>query len=473
MAYLMIQNPVKSIPSVELMRMLGASSSRGNAGRIGQFGSGFPYSLALLARTFDEKGNRLLLGTKICLGKDVYTFEIVDHDVRDSSGNRSTQYEIRMKKQNGASWDLNIDVTFGVVDWRDVKLAVREFVSNAIDGTYEYGGKPANDVVVDATIPDEGRMTRAKEGFVRIYIPVNDDIQAYVDELPKYFRCLQPGYDPSRSVLLNTDGGPARIYRKGVLVGSFGKQSLFHYNINDIQINESRIVDEYTARHACAEAIINSKNVNVITKFMSYRIQPSRSDDCFENRLYIDYMSRDNVREESLDTIMTACTNVVGHRVVCDSEIAARMIESKGKEALLVDSATSKLLRSYGAPSAWDVLSKNELEGREIVSAPPAAQSMLDTVWDALIRCNMTLSKDKPNIACFVQHSNTMAGYYRPGDGCIYIRIDTADGITTDGMTTILHECNHYITGADDLTQEFADFAHKFACMLLMEKMSR
>lgn len=471
MPYLMIQNPVKSVPSIELMRLLGASSSRGNAERIGQFGSGFPYSLALLARY------GLLEGVKVCLGKDVYTFELERHNVKDSGGRASIRSEIRMRKQNGASWDMGIDVEFGKNDWTDVRLAVREFVSNAIDGVYEFGGMPSQDVVLKSDIPDEGRMTRAADGFVRIYIPVNEDIIGYVDDLPKYFRCLQPGYDPNRLVWLNTDGGPARIYRKGVLVGSYGERSLFHYNVNDIQINESRQVDRYTAREECARAIMRSKSPMIISKYINHVVTAGKPSGFFENDLYVDYMSSDHVpakeREEITNACKVACNQTIGHKIVCTSPIAARMVEGKGMETVLVESNIATMLDSYGAiKDASAVLNHNELSGRIISEATPAAKEMVDKVWSVLENHNFTLGKPKPPVACFVQtiSEGGMLGYYRPGDGLIYLRRDEVDGITSAGMTTVLHELNHYITGAEDYTYEFVDFAHRVAVALMMDK---
>lgn len=472
MPYLMIQNPVTSVPSVELMRMLGASGSRGDSGKIGQFGSGFPYSLALLARTFNASGDRCLLeDTKICLGKDVYTFELEHHSVKDGSGRASDQWEIRMRRQNGGSWDLNVSTMFGAIDWQDVSLAVREFVSNAIDGTTEYGGNPSKDVIIDTTIPDGGRMTRAKDGFIRVYIPMIPEIQEYIDDIHKYFRCLAPGYNASRMVTVNTDGGPARVYRKGVLAGTFGVRSLFHYNINDISINESRLVDSYTARDACGRAIMECGDTSIISRFIASKMSGGLKD-YFEDSLYINYVSASYIDEEYHPAIKEGIKRAIGDKIVCSNDIAAKMCESKGYECVVVDDDLAKVISSYGCvKSPKDVLNDAEVSGKIISEPTASAVRMLDFVWAALERVEMTLGKPKPAVRCFVQHMDGgMAGYYRPGDGCIYVRRDRADGITTDGLDTIIHELNHYISGANDLTHEFTGFAHKFAASLLMER---
>ncbi len=172
MPFLMVENRVNSIPSVELLRMLGASTSRGNDNRIGFFGSGTPYALALLARY------GLLESLKICLGKEVYTFHTVDRVVKDANGERSIQSELRMQKQGGASWDLNLSTAFGAVDWQNVTLAIRELISNALDGAESFDGT-YNSVVIDPTISEEGRNTRAKDGVIRIYVKMTPDIEEY------------------------------------------------------------------------------------------------------------------------------------------------------------------------------------------------------------------------------------------------------------------------------------------------------
>lgn len=464
--YLMIQNPVASNPDVELMSTLGLSGSRGIDGRVGCFGSGFPYSLALLAR------HGLLERTKICLGTSVYTFTIDCKRARTASGASVDASTIVMKKQNGPTYPLNVSVNFGEQDWRSVTLAIREMVSNCVDGVYEYGGIPSRDVVITTDTPDEPRATRAKDGFIRVYIPLTDEIQQYVDDLHKHFRCLAPGYNASRMVTLNTDGGPARIYRKGVLVGTFGKSSLFHYNINDISINESRLVDSYTARDACAEAIFKCKDANIISRYLSSKLA-GLADGSFERDVYISSMDARYIPDDCKDAVKDGIKRAIGERIVCTTDIAVRMCESKGCETAHVDEDLAKVLVSYGCVrTPRDVLNDAEVSGKVISEPTQAAQAMLDFVWTAMERCQVTLGKPKPRIACFSQHitSGAMAGYYRPGDGCIYIRRETADGVTTDGLDTIIHELNHYITGADDLTHEFTGFAHKFAASLLMER---
>jgi hypothetical protein len=138
-----------------------------------------------------------------------------------------------------------------------------------------------------------------------------------------------------------------------------------------------------------------------------------------------------------------------------------------------VDTSLASLLQGYGATTAKDVLNDSELQGKIISEATEAAQTMLDRIWNVLCRHNLTMGRPKPGIKCFHQCSTEgMSGYYRPGDNFIYLRSEYADGVTTGGMITVLHELNHHITQADDSTYDFVDFAHRVAIALMQAENS-
>jgi hypothetical protein len=473
MPYLLIENQVKEMPSIEAIRMLGASFSRGIETRIGQFGSGAPYAFALLARTPSPDGDKTLLESfKICLGTDVYTFYTTPTPMNDSEGSSHTTHEICMKKQGGGSWNLNIATSFGAIDWTDPTMAIREFISNAIDGADAFDGTN-NSVRIDPSISDEPRACRAKDGYIRIYIKINDEIAEYIEELKRNFICLTPGYNPNQQIYHNSDGGPAKIYRKGVKVGEFGEHSAFHYNIADLNLKESRIVDSSEARDRCAK-VIAIANVESLVTYVNNLLADAKIWERDFNTYWLNPSNNsrltDDQKEAAQHNWMAAIDRTLAGTVICETDTAKAMVVGKGLTAWTPSFSVGGLLKKMGAVSSDKVLNLHEIEGKELC---PATQNVLDTVnmvWDMIDRAGMTVGKEKPKVMGF--HQNTVgpgskAGYYVPGGDTIYIRSDFGDDRGVYLINTVIEESAHYITGAQDCTRDFQEFAFKFSAVLM------
>jgi hypothetical protein len=90
----------------------------------------------------------------------------------------------------------------------------------------------------------------------------------------------------------------------------------------------------------------------------------------------------------------------------------------------------------------------------------------VDIVWDMIGQAGMTVGKEKPKVMGF--HQNTVgpggkAGYYLPGGDTIYIRSDFGDDRGVYLINTVIEESAHYITGAQDCTRDFQEFAFKLS----------
>ncbi len=458
MAYLKIENRVNHIPSVELMRMLGATTSRGNEDQIGQFGSGTMHSLAVFANF------GILESAKLCNGLDVYTWYLQDHAVKDSHGNRSVQSEICMKKQNGGTWNLNTTPDFGAMDWTSLRYAVREIISNAIDGARSFDGT-TNSVVIEKIDSDESRMLRAKDGCIRFYIKLTEEIDDYINELHTNFLCLSPGYNPKVKVFQNTDldQGPARVYRKGVMVGTFGEKSLFHYNIDDIEIKESRNVDSYAAEKACARAIAGSTNPAIIARFLNAKLT---GEQVWEQEFNSWYLNPEYCSEDAQNTWAKASRTTFKDTVICTSDVTTRIVEAKGfKTTRKIDSSLTDILKKYDVKTDNDILNHHELAGKEILPANDNVVNRLCDVWGFLEEIQVTYGKEIPQIGLFAQNSveGGALGYYPMTGDTIYIRSDIQDDRGAQLFQTILEECGHYITGAMDYTRDIQEWLGKVA----------
>src|SRR5690606_35030575 len=99
--------------------ILGASTSRGEPDKIGQFGSGSLFAVLTLLRH----------GVKFYIysGEDLVDFYVED-DILSNKVLQVVKYRYRGKEYNTGTC-----LEFGEIDWTTTDMALREFISNAID----------------------------------------------------------------------------------------------------------------------------------------------------------------------------------------------------------------------------------------------------------------------------------------------------------------------------------------------------
>lgn len=214
--YLCIRN--EGVCDYQLFTLLGASTARGNDAKIGQFGSGAKHGALTLMR--------MGVTPVVFLGKDELSYYTEDTTI---SGNVRKRLGVAYK---GKKELQSILLDFGGLDWQDPHMALREYVSNAIDS----GDKWAVTLVDDAVGVD---------GETRVYVPLNANILEYYNNISRYF--LQTCDMHTVNYFRNLGGEKARIYRKGVFVGTLNETSVYHYNLPNISVDESRNVKNFEA----------------------------------------------------------------------------------------------------------------------------------------------------------------------------------------------------------------------------------
>lgn len=218
--YILIQND-GAIES-NSFELIGASTKRGEAGKIGFFGSGLKYSIAYMMRKgIDFKVfsglNELVFTTKVETLKSI-PFE------RICINGMPTSYTTTM----GPTW---------TEDW----LVLREIYCNAVDeGTCQ--------LVRGIENPDPS------EGKTRIFIELTPDLQKVIEGWDSYFCDERTPLFVSEPIytcyLGNQDGGTEQpvsvfektegvIYRRGIRVHT-RKGQLYDYNLQFVNINEDR-----------------------------------------------------------------------------------------------------------------------------------------------------------------------------------------------------------------------------------------
>jgi hypothetical protein len=458
--FLRIENKVSHIPDIDILCTLGESTSRGNNETIGQFGSGFIYSLALFAR------HGILRDCKICLGTDVYTPFIITNTRKDSAGQKRDIAKIGLKKQNGGTYDLNVSTGFGEMDWHNIGMGVREFISNAIDGAITYNS--TIDSVKLETVNDN--QCRAADGVIRVYIPITDDIQDYVSNIDNYFICLKKAYNNDIRVLAKVSRGPCKVYRKGVLVGEFGEDSLFDYNIPDIYINESRTIKANEAKENIGKALVMHARPSQLDRLMN-EIIIGENETCWESTISILDLDPVYMDDNAVKNFEASLARVLGDNILCKDSLQEIMLEKKGRTGIIPrNSDNYRLLARHTTKIATNILDDSEALGRTVIPPTQRVLNVLDEIWNKIVAFNLTNGRGKPAIHCFnasVDAGSQTFGYVDSKYTSIYIHQDISEDMGNQLYTVMIEEVTHYVKMCGDYTRDFQSFVVNLCARLI------
>jgi hypothetical protein len=419
------------------------------------------------------------LGAKVYVycGKTRLEFFTVPEEINDGLTTK-TVYHVRCKFGGTSSKTIDCGWTlaWGSKDWKTTDMALREFVSNAIDRTIrETDG--FQQAIIDGDLvvqPVMETQRRAADGFTRVYVEMTESVHKFYSELPRRF--LHFSDNPNQvyeSVLpkaernLSTSKTPM-IYREGVLVREISEShrpSLFDYNFKagEIEIDECRNSNEYSLRAACAR-LMGKVHPDILATVMRSMV---RGEDTYESNLDADYIlpSWDTPSDEQKENWSEAWNkaNEDGPAVLCleGNETVARTIEKKGYTPRKVKSHSwVEMGKRMGVQHSSDILTDNEAKGREIVPATDAARIAVNTVWSWLEALGMTKGKDVPKVMGFRElmdaECETM-GYYEGGD-TVFLREDIATACNKFTLKVALEEVAHYVTGATDNSRDLQQF---------------
>lgn len=474
--FVCIQNP--GVAPVEGYTLLGVSTTRdcGVEGAIGQFGSGTKHAINVLLRA----------GLKVFVycGKTRLDFQVRDDEVDDGLVRKPVQRVVcKLGGTSTRTIDLGWVLDFGAIDWTNLSMALREFVSNSIDRTIrEENGEfiPARqDGRLSVTVVDDSKV-KAKDGYTRVYVEVNEAVQRYIDELPKRFLHFSNRPEQVKQSLLpkanrNLNGGKtAVIYRAGVFVREIADHeegSVYDYNFkpSELRIDECRNSSDYEIKAAVSRLYRKAtaqELVPVLTALVEQR-------PVYEESLDPHYVipSWETPKEEQTKNWQQAWEAVAADAVLCGpSATIAEFVERKGHTAKTIRSnGFVDVAARFGVKTASQVLTENEKNGREKLPASETAQQAVDTVWGWIVAHNMTNGVEKPAVGCYrdVMNAGSRTLGYCDDEG-VYLEQSHASGVTKMVLKTALEECAHWVTKATDNSRDFQDFL----LQLLVEAMA-
>lgn len=507
--YLMIQNP--GVAMEEAFYLQGASTKRGgdNAAVIGKFGTGNKHGVAVLLRAE--------LPPTVFAGK--LRMEFGTQPVQANDGLRDHTFNPIVVKfggtgRNGVSRsgvkETTMTIEHGSDDWLSVDLALREFVSNSIDRAVEQAevefiaiylkGKSAEfgvqcqirgtneskevyeavvnyrktakdyaNVVVE--IVNENQV-RAKAGVTRVFVPLNDDVQTFYDNLGKWFLHFSEPHLLTATILpkgnRNFDGRQsAVIYRRGVRVREFmasDTPSLYDYNLENLKLDESRKVDDWYVQYEAAKAFSAADSVTIARLWQSFLDSGKYWEHTFQS-----YGLESGVSDEAQKKVWTEAFELVaGELAVISTPEGGELAARKGFKVVHAPEAFVQAAEKRGVPTPAKVLSEDQRAGREVMDSTPDAEAAVDFAWELVTRYKVANGRNRPVVKTFrkiMDGGSQTLGYYK--DGVVHINQDIAaggsltlgwHGLTQQLLVTALEEVAHHVTGATDNSRDFQDY---------------
>jgi len=434
--WLLIQN--EGVSPVECFTVMGLSTSRGNDDKIGQFGSGVKQAILLCLRA--EINPIIFIGE-----------EQLEFFSRQAQLDNGHMYREVWYRWQGQEHKLSYCFEFGAIDWNNLDMALREYVSNAIDNPpYQIGGYDWS----PSGIP----------GHTRIFIPYNDHVREYHSAIATrflHFRQLE-----KLKFIPKGDKSPPRIYRKGVFIRQLQpnksngfEESLFDYNFDkELPIDECRNLDDAICMRHIATSL-SSDDSALIAVFQAIRDERK----IFE--LQVPYYSLNgNPRWAKL------WQQVAGATLISSDKRLNQIAEKRNISVITLPVGGTSFfqeMQTYGVPTINSIVGSDLTKNVTIVKLRKATEQKVFQIYRALRARGRVEGKECPKIISFVKNTNnneTLRGYYDKKIKAVCINVDNATC-----TSTILEELAHYFTGADDFTRDLQNYAFNLAASLMEE----
>ncbi len=395
------------------LRLMGASSKRNDPTMRGFFGSGIKYAEAWALRN----GATLV----IYIGE-----RRVEIGTRDATLRGQSFKEITVDGQG-----IGITTSIGPL-WTDW-MCVREFVTNALD---------EGEAIFETS--DE---VAGLPGTTRVFISY-EHVKNVWENWRKYFRLDEEPIEetPAGNILPKVDE-KTRVYRKGILVYTSDKESLYDYEA-DCAINEERIA---TNADDCTWAILDK--ASDATKLLVLG----------ELKAYEKSLCR------SWNTPSASWGRLLEGKMVVTREQKAYYGEDAKNCIVLPDAWVGALKQLPNIGTVERVLgakarARGELDHRDPRRTIGGKGNELTKALKILAAAGIVIAQEDVILVEGFHDEDVMGSH---DDGKIRVRLDLS---AYDMGLTLLHEYAHKASGASDRTREFESFLDKLAWDLILGK---
>lgn len=293
---------------VNAFKLLGASSKRDDTSKIGYFGTGLKYAIAVMLRQGIE-------------------FRVFSGEREVKIGTRKTKFldsTVDVMTVNNEKTSITLDAGVHWKPW----FAIREIYSNTID---ENGSMSLNTPI------------EPKSGHTRIFI--DSDSEHLKDVFKNWNSYFSQNRDP---LFRNTDGSLLPklptvpeyvVFRKGIRVHNSRKHSVFDYDLPNVEINESRVaIYTWQVQENCSD-LLASSTVECIKEFLKLFKNKQRDQYIEWQDGFWDYTSAYSFSEHwltALDGKRLVPANFAGHYDITETTI------------VLPDKLIAKLKQRFG-----------------------------------------------------------------------------------------------------------------------------
>ncbi len=419
MSYIRIKNAGLIDP--QAFTLIGASTKRGDEGKIGFFGSGLKYSMAVLLRNN--------INFRVFSGSEEIFITVKPTDFREQ-----TFHQIYINgKETGFTVEMGID-------WQ-AWFPIREIYCNALDEEH------SNIEEVACIYPLDGET--------HFYIEKCDAIEEIMNNWNDYFS------NRRTDLVLDTGnfkayGGHEKkyiLYRKGVQCFHTDRACLYHYDDRDFAINESRTLrNSSDANYMMASQFAKYANKEMIRNlFDNYSQQ-------YEESFVYSYAHVFNAN----------WLDVINGRKLVRKSVAGHFISliQQGNCLILPGSLIDALKRYFG-DKVFVVGASSNAGDHVIVDTTLDQQKRIDQALIFLSNAGVDIPY---KIYTAVFSSENILGSVVMSSKVILLSGAAFEHGQKSLINTILEEYFHIKSGAADYTREFQNFIINYVVTHLEEK---
>ena len=395
---------------INAFKLLGASSKRNDSSKIGYFGTGLKYAIAVMLKQGIE-------------------FKVFSGEKEVKISTRKTKFideNIDVMTVNGEKTSITLDAG---IDW-EPWFAIREIYSNTMD---ENGSMAVN------------QPLEAKAGHTRIFIDAEADaLKDIFEHWNAYFAQNRPVRfkNLSGSIMDKLPAFPEFVvFRKGIRVYSNRRHSILDYDLNSLDINESRVaMYSWQVTERCSEMLAAS-DVDTIKKFLTLFKNPARNEYTEWQDSFWDMTATYTFSEawlEALEEKRLVPANFAGHYDITETTL------------VLPDKLIDKLKARFG--DAINTVGDNKDKFTIINNVDKQSlQKMLDVFEVAGFEWGV----DKIDIVIF--NDKDILGQAK--DGRVLLSKNLFTPLYRHKVApTLLEEIAHAQTGFSDCTRNMQDF---------------
>lgn len=427
---------------VESFTVLGLSTARGNADKIGQFGSGAKHGILTCLRNH--------ITPQVWIGLEPLEFATERGEMSGKA------YDRVLYSWRGQIERSSMVLEFGSLDWTKLEMGLREFVCNALDSV-DNDATRVGIKIVDKPQPKDNATT--------IAIPLTPTVEQFAQSLTERFLQFRQDYDASAKILMKETPSACRYYRKGVYVRESAISSLYDYNLgDDSKIDESRNLSDTSVAENVARLWRGASAEQLADIF-------SKIDKCGDKIMELSfyYWNLEPQSKEDKTRWLAAWKSTFGDYCVANANDTGtiQFATKRNISFKIMPECWARALISAGVKTLQKGLDENGFtkDGKQTKPASATLIARCQRIWDKLEQKGLTNGATFPRIAEFTEIASggeKTCGYYDRATRTVYIESEHKTN-----KQTILEELAHHITQAADNTRDFQEYAFKVAATFL------